>query len=235
MLFTTPVIWLFAVFVFSPFYWALGVSLPSQTLCWFRLFSICLTMKWKNFLLDCEFITILIHVSHLWKAEVFIDNHTFANKFWALQSLKARSNCASVKKRLLFQIIFSFVLELFFSFPSLFSWQACTSFFFVRAFLPVNPQDASHPNTWSHPHHQQISGVHSWLAGKTSILLLWLSMFIVVYLLLVFLFCFFWSCYMLSLSSSLNPSVMQLLTSSPFMWLLALSGLVSYHQSWMLL
>lgn len=52
----------------------------------------------------------------------------------------------------------------FFSPPT----QACSSVFSVCAFLPVNTQNARHPNTGSHPHHQQISGVYCWLAGETS-------------------------------------------------------------------
>lgn len=44
--------------------------------------------------------------------------------------------------------------------------QACSSLLFVRAFLPVNSQNACHPGVRTYLHHQQVSGLRGRPAGK---------------------------------------------------------------------
>lgn len=102
--------------------------------------------------------------------------------------------------------------------------QACSCLLSICAFLPVNPKNASHPNTGSHPHHQQVSGLHCRLAGELQCSA---TVSVLDSLVSDHMFSSWSSCFVFLFESF----PMQLLTSSPFMWLLALSGLVRKQYS----
>lgn len=125
-------------------------------------------MRWKNFLLDCEYCGHLSsHISNacsrLFSFFSFITTWCPDIKT-CLITFMMFYNIAQTICQLDFSVACALNALMYFFFKS--PPQTCSSVLSVCAFLPVNSQDASHPGPGTHPHHQQVSGLHSGLAGK---------------------------------------------------------------------